>query len=290
MIVFDLSLFDQPFDESEIEFRPGNVRQDDKAQEGFTALALAYISSRAVMDRLDRVVGKENWRDEYTPAPAGGVMCTLYIRIDDEWIGKSDVGENTDFEAIKGGFSDALKRAAVKWGIGRYLYNLPPIYHPVRERDNKGKKTYSFIGMPKLPNAAKAPSRLDDRRETRLNTNEQLAKPKGTHIQVDRPFVDVNEIVQWLQLTAANVNTKIADNQIDAGKSANIARSVGEHLSEKVRHYLLWIAFNVESSKDLKEREWTALKMWLGTTAATLDSECALITDDYATMEMESPK
>ena len=76
------------------------------------------------MDRLDEVVGPENWKDEYAPGPDGGVICGLSLRIEDEWITKWDGAENTDFEAIKGGLSDAFKRAGYKWGIGRYLYRL----------------------------------------------------------------------------------------------------------------------------------------------------------------------
>lgn len=37
---------------------------------------------------------------------------------------QTDGAENTDIEPVKGGLSDAYKRAAVKWGIGRYLYDM----------------------------------------------------------------------------------------------------------------------------------------------------------------------
>lgn len=35
------------------------------------------------------------------------------------------VSDETSYESTKGGFSAASKRAAVTWGIGRYLYELP---------------------------------------------------------------------------------------------------------------------------------------------------------------------
>lgn len=96
-----------------------------------------YISSRDVMDRLDSVVGPENWRDEYEVMAPGVMRCSLYLRINGEWIGKSDVGmgniENPE-NGWKGAASDALKRAAVHWGIGRYLYSLPKCYVEVDER------------------------------------------------------------------------------------------------------------------------------------------------------------
>ncbi len=112
-----------------IEFRAGATTADKTK-----ALALAYLTSRAVMNRLDEVVGPANWRDQYAPGPDGGVICGLSLRIDGEWITKWDGAENTNFEAVKGGLSDALKRAAVKWGIGRYLYATPDLWVPCQQR------------------------------------------------------------------------------------------------------------------------------------------------------------
>ncbi len=53
------------------------------------------------------------------------MICYLSIRCDGEWVTKSDGAGDTNIEAEKGGISDALKRAAQKFGIGRYLYYLP---------------------------------------------------------------------------------------------------------------------------------------------------------------------
>lgn len=119
----------QPFEPNDIEFRAGATNQQKTS-----ALALPYITSRAVMDRLDEVCGLENWQDTYTTGPNGGVLCGISIRIDDEWITKWDGADNTNFEAVKGGLSDAFKRAAVKWGIGRYLYALPTVWVTATQR------------------------------------------------------------------------------------------------------------------------------------------------------------
>src|SRR5262249_31196354 len=55
--------------------------------------------------------------------------CRLRLRIGNRWITKVDVGgpsEQPDGgDRLKAAFSDALKRAAVKFGVGRYLYRLP---------------------------------------------------------------------------------------------------------------------------------------------------------------------
>jgi len=77
------------------------------------------------MKRLDEVCGKAGWRNEYRDIPNnGGVECGISIKVEGEWITKWDAAENTQVEAVKGGRSGAMKRAAVQWGIGRYLYNL----------------------------------------------------------------------------------------------------------------------------------------------------------------------
>lgn len=114
----------KPIDLNDIELRVGSTK-DDKG------MALAYVTARAVMDRLDEVCGPENWSDSYSPAPNGGVLCTLSIKIGDEWVSKADAADNTDFEPVKGGMSSAFKRAGVKWGIGRYLYGLKAPWVPI---------------------------------------------------------------------------------------------------------------------------------------------------------------
>mgnify|MGYP000383074897 CR=1 FL=1 len=89
-----------------------------------SAMALAYIDARDVMDRLDSVCGPAKWQDEYSVTAGGLIVCKLGIQIGDDWVWKSDGAGETAVEGKKGGLSDALKRTAVKWGIGRYLYRL----------------------------------------------------------------------------------------------------------------------------------------------------------------------
>lgn len=105
---------------------------------------VAYIDARQVMDLLDEVVGPENWQDHYREV-AGKVYCDLSLRFEDEWISKSDCGTESQFEGEKGQASDAFKRAAVKWGVGRFLYRLEPIKVKSIQTgtDHQGKPRYS---------------------------------------------------------------------------------------------------------------------------------------------------
>lgn len=121
----------QPFDPSQVHWRAQAVANGK-------ALALAYIDARDVMDRLDAICGPENWQDRYEETPKGRVLCTLSINIGGHWVNKADGAGNTDVEGDKGAVSDALKRAAVKWGIARYLYSLGNIWVPC-ELNGQGK-------------------------------------------------------------------------------------------------------------------------------------------------------
>lgn len=108
-----------PFPADRVSWRVGSTMADKKK-----GMALAYIDARDVMDRLDSVVGPANWRRVH-PHANGRTLCSLEIKINGEWVAKEDGAGDTDVEAEKGALSDAFKRAAVNWGIGRYLYDLP---------------------------------------------------------------------------------------------------------------------------------------------------------------------
>jgi hypothetical protein len=87
---------------------------------------LHYITARTAMNRLDVVVGPENWWDEYIPGN-DSVMCRLTIRLPDgETLTKMDAGGYAGMadagDDDKSGFSDAFKRACAKFGVSRYLY------------------------------------------------------------------------------------------------------------------------------------------------------------------------
>lgn len=102
----------KPFPVSAIKWRIGQKNKDKTR-----AMMLCYIDARDVMDRLDEVCGA-NWSDAYEEVN-GRTVCQITI----DGMTRADGAGDTDFEGEKGGLSDAFKRAAVKWGIGRYLYN-----------------------------------------------------------------------------------------------------------------------------------------------------------------------
>jgi len=131
-----------PFDPREVKFKPQIVKNN-------RALVMAYIDARLIQDRLDEVLGMENWQDRYDFLPDGSVVCHLRLRLGDRWVTKTDVGSPSEQpdsgDRVKAAVSDALKRAAVKFGIGRYLYRLPAQwcdYDPVKKQ---------LLQTPRLP-------------------------------------------------------------------------------------------------------------------------------------------
>lgn len=149
----DFKKLAEPFKESDIEWRVQSCRNTDK---GPWARVLAYVTNRAIQNRLDEVCTPAGWQNEYRPAPCGGVMCGISILCDGQWITKWDGADNTDIEQVKGGLSDSMKRAAVQWGIGRYLYNLDADYAVISDKgkyyhDDKKQNIRFRWNPPKLP-------------------------------------------------------------------------------------------------------------------------------------------
>jgi len=110
-----------PFDWSDIEVRPGSVRKD-----GTAALALAYADPRVYEERLDEVVGPENWSVEFAPWGDHKLICRLTIGS----VTKCSTGEADPKDKNAGTVAEAqsFKRACTKFGLGRYLYQLAQVW------------------------------------------------------------------------------------------------------------------------------------------------------------------
>lgn len=155
----------EPFDLGEVKFKPAMVKNN-------RALALAYIDARHVMDRLDEVVGIAAWKDEYTVLPSGEVECRLSVKLAGEWVTKADVGGQSEQpdegDRMKAAYSDALKRAAVKFGVGRFLYRSSNAWHDY----DPAKKTFAY------PLALMPDGRIVPRQQAEQQ-KPQPAKPDG---------------------------------------------------------------------------------------------------------------
>ncbi|TNE74968.1 hypothetical protein EP331_00315 [bacterium] len=96
------------------------------------ATCVAYIDSRDVQNRLDEAVGPMNWQSDYKEVK-GNLFAGIGIFNGEVWAWKWDCGIESNTEKEKGEASDSFKRAAVKWGIGRFLYDLDIQYVTANE-------------------------------------------------------------------------------------------------------------------------------------------------------------
>jgi hypothetical protein len=116
--------FPEIFDALAAPFHPDDVKQ----RTGGKGARLSYITARTVMNRLDEVMGPENWHFEVFPWGDQALIGTLTLILPGgETVKKCDVGGRAGMQTAdddtKSAASDCLKRCAVLVGVGRSLYN-----------------------------------------------------------------------------------------------------------------------------------------------------------------------
>jgi hypothetical protein len=128
--MLDTTKLKAPFPSDRVSWRVGPTTKDKTR--GF---ALCYIDARDVAERLDEVCGPENWENDY-PHANSKTVCSIRIWTGERWVAKANGAGDTDREAEKGALSDAFKRAATMWGIGRYLYDIPGQWVDLDDKGN----------------------------------------------------------------------------------------------------------------------------------------------------------
>lgn len=123
----------------EVELRVAQAGKNSRVW----AQYLIYKDARVDQKILDETVGEMRWKKEYTFLE-GKLYCTISIWDEElkQWISKQDTGTESNTEPDKGAASDAQKRSAFCWGIGRELYSAPDIFIDLQdgeytERDGK---------------------------------------------------------------------------------------------------------------------------------------------------------
>ncbi len=119
------------FPEENIKWRITATTQDKTK-----GLAAPYIDTRAIQNRLDDILGIDGWKVSYRPIK-DGFICSLSLKLNNEWITKEDGANLTDYEQIKGGISTAFKRTASSgFSIGRYIYDIPLKWIKIKKQGN----------------------------------------------------------------------------------------------------------------------------------------------------------
>jgi hypothetical protein len=187
-----------PFEMGVVKAKPGSVN-------GSRAMAIFYIDCRAVQNRLDEVLGPLGWEDSYKLLPDGTVLCRLRCRFGTRWVTKMDVGSRSeqpdDGDKTKAAFSDALKRAAVKFAIGRYLYKVGPMWFDYDQQKRKFAKPPQ-LPAEFLPRTASAAKR-EPAQATKPTAPSPRQQPTPPHVAATPPTKPVltkdqkNLLVEW---------------------------------------------------------------------------------------------
>lgn len=130
-VVFPLDSFREAATHLRRPFTPAAVKFKVQATWPTGGLIVAYIDARLVVERLNLIV-PDRWADEYQTIGSGLMWCHLTV----DGITRKDVGEGQG----KGLVSDALKRAAVKFGVGVSLYAIPKMMLNVSDGHLKPRK------------------------------------------------------------------------------------------------------------------------------------------------------
>lgn len=201
----------RPFDPTDVEWR---VNKRGYNGQTVRTEAMPYISSRAIMDRLDEAVDAGiilNWEVSYTPVdlgtidqsvwdketkekrvtkvPVKGLDCSLSIAVEDKngnvmYHSVEDGADLRAFASFKSAFTDSIKRAAVNLGIGRYLYKIPMMKVEV---DQWGK-----FDVPKLPAWALPDGYLDAHAEYGKVTQSTHNEEDGLDLEPFTPTTHSN--------------------------------------------------------------------------------------------------
>ena len=132
----------------DIDVRVSNVTDGNGVVK---VMLLLYKDARVDMKILDELYTPLGWKRTHKMI---GDRMYCSVEVWDEakgvWVGKEDVGTESNTEAEKGQASDSFKRACVNWGIGRELYSAPRIYVTLNQgefyydRNNRLKVSATF--------------------------------------------------------------------------------------------------------------------------------------------------
>ena len=158
----------EPFLETAVSWRAGSLSRDKKR-----AQALAYAEPRVYEDRLNDVLGP-NWSCRFIIWGDQRLLCELTVTVADGLGGtrivtRTSTGEFDSGDKVAQGTAaeaQAFKRACSKFGLGRYLYDLPLTWVGYDENSRRLTETPSlperFLPRPE-------PMRLDARRASLLH-------------------------------------------------------------------------------------------------------------------------
>ncbi len=181
----------EPFPAAAVSWRAGSVSRDKKR-----AQALPYAEPRVYEDRLNAVLGPE-WSCRFKTWGDQRLICELTIRVTQEdgelpsgyttrEVTRTSTGEFDSGDKIAQGTvaeAQAFKRACSKFGLGRYLYDIPIAWVGYDENSRRLTETPTLPEPPKKvqvpPPATTAEVKLDSNRASSMHR--ELGKLRYIH-------------------------------------------------------------------------------------------------------------
>lgn len=147
----DIETLKAPFPDETIGVKVQSVNKDKNK-----ALLVLYVQHTDAMNRIEEVdpewsaeillASKEVGTDFHGKATS---YCSLRLKLTVKGISREDYGEGDE---SKGALSDALKRCAMRFGVGRYLYDETPKWVPYNEATDKYRAwTFADYSSDKKP-------------------------------------------------------------------------------------------------------------------------------------------
>lgn len=151
-----------------------------------------YLVGHVIEERLDEVLGPDGWEDAYEPLDGLCVLCSLRVRLgSDRWVQRQGIGGPSKQEdagdRLKAAETQALKRAAAKLGVGRYVARLPKLWLAY---DRDKKRITETPGLPNwaVPGTSGRPPTDGPDRKFSANTRRALVECLA---QADARLIDV---------------------------------------------------------------------------------------------------
>ena len=107
----------KPFTISEIEWQVVGLSRDQRR-----AFLKPVVTTRSVIDRLDHAIGSNHWSERYTTLPSGQISCRLTV------LGIDKEAVSVRSEHVSESRSESLRAAATKFGVGRSLERVAPVW------------------------------------------------------------------------------------------------------------------------------------------------------------------
>lgn len=222
-----------PFSGDKIQWRVGSTNRD-----GNGGTMLAYADKRSYEERLDEVFGCNNWSSD-TNWDETGLKVTITAKYPDGTTTfhangsgyKFDEEGRVDTDGFKGAISQAFKRAASEFGIGRYLYDLESPWVKMVK-----KRFYGTISLPDafLPEAEKAG-------RTKIEVKYDESK-YGTDGKVQEKNYSSS-----FDYSDAPENVRVAAAFVVSTDGFNQGKKMGSIKSDKA---LFWLAKNADTEEE----------------------------------------